>query len=43
LLVEDSPNDAEILIAELTHAGFALNWRRVETERDFLAELERLP
>jgi two-component system sensor histidine kinase UhpB len=43
LLVEDSPNDAEILMAEVKRAGFAPNWKRVETERDFLAELERLP
>lgn len=43
LIVEDSPNDAELLVSELTRAGFAPYWKRVETERRFLAELEKSP
>lgn len=43
LLVEDSPNDAELLIAELKRSGFEPRWHRVETERDFLAGLKNSP
>ena len=39
LLLEDSENDAELVIRELTRHGFAPEWKRVETEADFLAEL----
>lgn len=39
LLVEDDVADAELLIRELTRAGFAPAWRRVETEADFIAAL----
>jgi signal transduction histidine kinase len=43
LLVEDSPNDAELHVAELCRAGFDPKWKRVETEADFLAELKKSP
>ena len=43
LIVEDSPDDAELLVAELRRAGFVPEWIRVETEPDFLAGLERKP
>jgi PAS domain S-box-containing protein len=43
LVVEDSPDDAELLLAELRRAGFAPAVRRVETEPDFLAELQSGP
>src|SRR5438309_1815809 len=43
LLVEDNPNDAELLLAELRRAGFDPQWTRVETEPDFLAELAKSP
>ena len=43
LIVEDSPDDADLLVAELRRAGFDPKWKRVETEPDFLAELERKP
>ena len=43
LLVEDSEQDAELLLGELRHAGFDPRWHRVETEADFLAQLESSP
>jgi two-component system, cell cycle sensor histidine kinase and response regulator CckA len=43
LLVEDSPADAEMFLRELRQAGYASRWTRVETEVDFLAELEKSP
>ena len=43
LVVEDSPEDAELAIAELHAAGFTFEWKRVETEPDFLNELNKLP
>jgi signal transduction histidine kinase/DNA-binding response OmpR family regulator len=43
LIAEDSPNDVELIVAQLRRAGFDPQWRRVETEVDFLAELDELP
>jgi signal transduction histidine kinase len=43
LMAEDSPNDAELILAELKRAGYAPQWKRVETEADFRAELEKKP
>ncbi len=43
LIVEDSADDAEMVLAQLRRDGFAPAWRRVETEPDFLAELKKLP
>jgi PAS domain S-box-containing protein len=43
LLLEDEPADAELLIHELCRAGFKPEWKRVETEPDFLAEIKNLP
>lgn len=43
LIVEDSPDDAELLVHELRQAGFELQWERVETETDFLARLQHPP
>src|SRR6185369_2973208 len=40
LLVEDQPNDAELLLLELRRAGYDPRWRRVQTEADYLAALE---
>ena len=39
LLLEDSETDAELILRELTQAGFAPRARRVETEADFRAAL----
>jgi two-component system, cell cycle sensor histidine kinase and response regulator CckA len=43
LFVEDSEDDAELARLELEHAGFDLDWRRVETEEDFAAALHERP
>ena len=43
LIVEDSPDDADLIVAELRRAGFDPKWKRVETEPDFLAEIEKFP
>src|SRR5258708_25074995 len=43
LVVEDNPNDAELMLRELRRAGFDPDWRRVETEADFLASLDPEP
>jgi signal transduction histidine kinase len=39
LIAEDEPADVELLIRELARAGYAPEWRRVDTESSFLAEL----
>ncbi|GAB3870024.1 response regulator [Dactylosporangium cerinum] len=40
LLLEDNPDDAEMLVFELRRAGFAPVWQRVESGADFQAALE---
>src|ERR1700687_408315 len=40
LLVEDQPNDAELLLLELRRAGYEAHWRRVDTEVGYLAALD---
>lgn len=40
LIVEDSQDDAELIVTELRRAGFEPHWKRVEKERDYLAELK---
>jgi PAS domain S-box-containing protein len=40
LVLEDNPSDAELVIIELRRAGFEPEWKRVETEADFLAALD---
>jgi PAS domain S-box-containing protein len=39
LLVEDDPKDAELIVHQLREAGFEPNWRRVDTEADFIKHL----
>ena len=39
LLIEDSPDDAFLLIEELKSAGFTPRWKRVDNERDFRTHL----
>lgn len=39
LLLEDQPTDAELTLSTLRQAGFEPDWRRVETETDYLAAL----
>jgi PAS domain S-box-containing protein len=43
LILEDNPDDAELLARELTTAGFAATWSRVDNPADFLAALRRCP
>jgi signal transduction histidine kinase/CheY-like chemotaxis protein len=43
LIAEDSPDDAELMVAQLRHHGYAPQWKRVQTEADFLAELAKRP
>ncbi|HEU0039988.1 MAG TPA: response regulator, partial [Verrucomicrobiae bacterium] len=43
LLVEDSEEDAELVVAELRRAGFEPQWKRVTTEADYRASLEDAP
>ncbi len=40
LLVEDNPDDAELLLYELRRAGYEPEYERVETEADFRAHLQ---
>lgn len=39
LIVEDNPDDAELVILELEASGFELDWKRVETEADYRQHL----
>ncbi len=43
LIIEDSAADAALVVDELRSSGFDPKWTRVETEADFLLELEKLP
>jgi len=43
LIVEDSQDDADLIVAELKYAGFTPQWKRVETEQAFLEELKQAP
>jgi len=43
LIVEDSQDDAELLMAEMRRAGFKPKWKRVETEPDYLTEIKKSP
>ncbi len=40
LIVEDNPADAELLVRQLRRADFAPDWKRVDTEPEFLASLD---
>jgi two-component system, cell cycle sensor histidine kinase and response regulator CckA len=40
LIAEDHPHDAELLVRELTRAGFDFDWQRVDNEADFVAKLK---
>jgi FixJ family two-component response regulator len=43
LILEDREADALLMLHELRRAGFDLDWTRVETEADFLAQLPQEP
>jgi starch phosphorylase len=40
LIVEDSPTDAELMVHELRRSGFDANWQRVDTEAEYLEQLQ---
>ncbi|HEV8715028.1 MAG TPA: ATP-binding protein [Candidatus Binatia bacterium] len=40
LILEDRPEDAELVLHELHRAGFDPSWQRVDTEADYLARLQ---
>ena len=39
LILEDSPQDAELMVHELRRSNFAPDWQRVDSEPDYLAAL----
>ena len=41
LIIEDRPADAELVLRELRRAGYEPEWKRVETEPDYLAQLDQ--
>src|SRR5229473_6554934 len=43
VIVEDDPVDAEWIVRELRRSGFDLVAQRVDTESDYLAQLEQSP
>jgi two-component sensor histidine kinase/CheY-like chemotaxis protein len=43
LILEDRSDDAELMLHELRRSGFAPVWKRVETDSDYLAQLESPP
>lgn len=43
LVVEDIPDDAELMILHLEAEGFAPEWQRVQTEQEYLTALDTLP
>src|SRR3954452_19672250 len=43
LIIEDDPVDAELMVRELKRGDFAPAWVRVETEEEYLAQLEQAP
>ncbi len=43
LLVEDNPDDAELMALRLEEEGINPAWKRVETEQEYLKTLEERP
>lgn len=43
LIIEDSPSDAELAIASLARTWSTIDWRRVETEAEFVQHLKWQP
>jgi PAS domain S-box-containing protein len=43
LVLEDQPDDAELMMAQLRAAGLQPNWTRVETEQDYVEGLATEP
>ncbi|MCD6296317.1 MAG: response regulator, partial [Deltaproteobacteria bacterium] len=43
LILEDSPDDAELAVRELEREGFVVEWTRVDTEKGFREALAEKP
>lgn len=43
LILEDSPDDAELAVKELEREGFMVEWSRVETEKAFREAIDKTP
>ncbi len=43
LILEDNPNDAELIVRQLEREGFSVKWTRVETEKAFQEGLKGNP
>ena len=43
LILEDNPDDAELMVRELEKEGFVFEWERVETEKEFKDALAEKP
>ncbi|HUE00091.1 MAG TPA: hypothetical protein VMR62_11010, partial [Bryobacteraceae bacterium] len=43
LILEDRPEDAELMVHELCRSGFDPVWKRVDTEYDYLKHLSPPP
>jgi len=43
LIVEDAPDDAELIAAALSEQGFTPCWHRVDNKADYLAHLDSIP
>ena len=43
LILEDEPDDAELMVHALRQAGITSEWKRVDTEEDFVRSLEPPP
>lgn len=43
LILEDSPQDADLMVHELRRSNFEPDWQRVDTEQDYLAALKSSP
>ena len=43
LILEDNPDDAELMVRELEKEGFDFDWKRVDTEKTFKEALSEKP
>jgi DNA-binding NtrC family response regulator len=43
LIVEDRPDDAELMVDALRRSSFEPSWKRVDTEAEYLTELQTSP
>jgi len=41
LILEDNPDDAELMVAELEKGGYIINWERVDTKFDYQEKLRK--